>query len=302
MAFVTGATSGLGLAYCQMLASRGAKVVVNGNFRPDGVGPEQQIAAEIRAQGGEAIGVNGSVRDDAAVERMIGEAIDKYGRLDILINNAGTSDVTMNILEPDKRLYEQFEIHTVAPIRAVRAAWKHLAASGNGRIINTASSSAYGAGFEGMWEGAYGTAKATVFTFTRQMAGAGEPLGIKANAIVPWGYTRAVQRNTQGNDFGRWMEKNTRPERVAAVVCYLAHRDCAANGQFFTAAGGRVTRVLFASTRGYFKRDITPEDVKANFDQVYGHAEPGGYYSELLDLTGVEREFMEHNSYFSKDA
>jgi NAD(P)-dependent dehydrogenase (short-subunit alcohol dehydrogenase family) len=142
VAFVTGGTSGLGQAYCQMLASRGAKVIVNGNFRPEGVGPEKQVAEEIRAQGGEAIGVNGSVYDNDAVERMIAEAIDAYGRLDILVNNAGTLDITMNVLKgPDQRLYDQFEIHVAAPMRMVRAVWKHLVASGHGRIVNTGSSS-----------------------------------------------------------------------------------------------------------------------------------------------------------------
>lgn len=296
VAFITGATSGLGLAYCRLLASRGAKVVVNGNYRPEGVGPEQQIAAEIRAQGGEAIGLNGSVLDDIAIERMIGETIATYGRLDILINNAGVG-VMMDILKPDDTLHEQFKIHTVAPIRVTRSAWKHLAASGTGRIINTLSSAAYGSAGENFWEGAYGTTKATVFTFTRQMAGAGAPVGIRVNAVIPWGYSRTVEQHSRDTEFGRWMRANTPAEKVAAVVCYLAHTDCKATGQFFTAAGGRVNRVMFASTRGYFNRDLAPEDVKANFDNVCGRSEPGGYYSDLLDLTSVEREWMEHQSY-----
>jgi hypothetical protein len=178
----------------------------------------------------------------------------------------------------------------------VAAAWEHLKKSGDGRVINTASSSAYGAGFD-IWEGAYSTAKAAVFAVTRQMAGAGEPHGIKVNALVPWGYSRAVEHNTQGNEFGVWMDKHTPVEKVAAVVAFLVHSNCQASGQFFTAAGGRVNRVIYAATRGYFNPDISPEDVRDNFGLVCGTSDPDGYLDDVFDLKNVLAEWMEHRAF-----
>jgi NAD(P)-dependent dehydrogenase (short-subunit alcohol dehydrogenase family) len=302
VALVTGATSGLGRAYCEMLATRGAKVVVNGNFRASGVGPEAEIAEQIRAAGGDAVGVNGSVLDDGQIEKIVRETIDAYGQIDILINNAGVNDVSMDVLKPDDRLYKQFDIQIVAPMKVTAAAWPYLVQSAAGRIINVASSSAFGAGFDGIWEGAYSACKAAVFAMTRQHAGAGEEYGIHANALLPWGYTRAVEKDVADTDFGRWMKANTTVDKVAAVVAYLVHSDCPANGQFFTAAGGRANRVMFAATRGYFNPDITPEDVAANFDQVRGERNDDGYYDQLFDLTSVHDELVEHRRFIGTSA
>jgi NAD(P)-dependent dehydrogenase (short-subunit alcohol dehydrogenase family) len=307
VAFVTGGAGGIGSTYCRMLAARGAKVVVNGKGSPDQARMDE-VVDRIRTAGGDATGVSGDVCDDATVKGMIAETIGKYGRLDILINNAGTSDNTMDITAaPDQRLEAQLDIHLRAPMRMTRAAWKHLAASGSGRIINIGSASAYGVfvpGTErgmdgkGAWEAAYSTAKCAVFAVTRQMAGAGAEHGIKANMIIPWSWSLMTKANLEGTPFGDWMQKNMRPELVGAVALYLAHRECPSSGQFFSAAGGRVTRVLLGSLRGYFNRELTPEDVRANWGKIFGHAAEDGYLSEeLLDIRGVETEFVELQRY-----
>ncbi|HEY6869462.1 MAG TPA: SDR family NAD(P)-dependent oxidoreductase, partial [Novosphingobium sp.] len=109
---VTGGGVGLGRAYSLLLAERGAKVVVNGNFRESGSGPEEDVAREIREMGGEAIGVNGSVSDDEAARRMVAQAVDAFGRLDILINNAGFGGMKPSIFDaPTEETQKLIENH-----------------------------------------------------------------------------------------------------------------------------------------------------------------------------------------------
>ena len=297
VAFVTGAAVGIGRAHALLLAERGAKVVVNGNYRPSGSGPEEDVVAEIRAKGGEAIGVNGSVTDEAAVQRMVSTAVETYGRLDILINNAGTASSETLIHEaPGEATEAQIDVHVRGHLRMARAAWPHLVASGAGRILNTGSAVTFGYQNPDGWDGAYTVAKGAHFGMTRQMAGAGAPDGIKVNMVMPWSYTPLVEKTLGGTDFAKWMEANLRPEQVAASILYLVHRDCPVTGQFISAAGGRVTRILFASPKGYFNPDLTPEDVRENWGAIYGDVDaqdnigPG-----MFEVTSNLREFMAIN-------
>jgi 3-oxoacyl-[acyl-carrier protein] reductase len=133
VALITGGAAGLGKAYGMALAERGARIVVNGNYRESGHGPEDEVAADIRSRGGEAVGVNGSVTDEEAVRRMIAAAIDHFGRLDIVVNNAGTGDLSLRIQDaPDERFERQFDIHVRGPIRIVRAACRGRCAAPDG--------------------------------------------------------------------------------------------------------------------------------------------------------------------------
>jgi NAD(P)-dependent dehydrogenase (short-subunit alcohol dehydrogenase family) len=292
VAFVTGAAAGLGRSYVLLLAERGAKVVVNGNYRPSGSGPEEDVVAEIRAKGGEAIGVNGSVTDETAVRRMVSTATDAYGRLDILINNAGTARGDLLIKDaPGDPLEDQIDVHVRGHLRMARAAWPHLAASEAGRILNTGSSVSFGYENPAGWDGAYSVAKSAHYGITRQMAGAGDADGIKVNMVLPWSYTPLVRKTLGGTDFAQWMEDNLRPSQVAAAILYLVHRDCPVTGQFIGAAGGRVTRVVFASHKGYFNPDLTPEDIRDNWASVFGEVDSDDNLSGMFELTGQQREF-----------
>jgi NAD(P)-dependent dehydrogenase (short-subunit alcohol dehydrogenase family) len=193
-------------------------------------------------------------------------------------------------------------------MKMIHAAWKHLVAADAGRIINIGSSSAFGVcsgggeqsidGGAGIWEAAYSTAKCSGFALVRQVAGAGAPHGIKSNMIIPWAWTPMTRSHLEGSPFGDWMAKNMRPELVGALALCLAHRDCPVNGQFFSAAGGRVVRILFAATRGYFNHALTPEDVEDNWPRIVGKMKDDGYIAEeVFDISGVEAEFKEIQRY-----
>jgi NAD(P)-dependent dehydrogenase (short-subunit alcohol dehydrogenase family) len=292
VALVTGGAAGIGRAHCELLAERGAKVVVNGNFRPSGSGPEQDVAAFIRERGGEAVAVNGSVTDEDAVLRMVQTAIDSFGRIDILVNNAGTGQTTLTTpAAPDERLDGALDVHLRGTMRVTRAAWSHLAAAGAGRILNTGSACAFGVQTPEGYEVGYSVAKSALFAVTRQMAGEGAASGIKANLLLPWAFSPMAAKDLERSALGKYMKEKLDPAKVAAACLYLLHHDCPVTGQFISAAGGRVARVVFATSRGYCNPDLTPEDVRDNWSEIHGEADADGAIRDALELTGLQGEF-----------
>jgi NAD(P)-dependent dehydrogenase (short-subunit alcohol dehydrogenase family) len=271
VAVVTGAALGIGRATALLLARRGAKVVVNGNYRPSGFGPENDVVAEIRALGGEAVGVNGSVANDDACRAMVARAIETFDRLDIIVNNAGTTDTVLRIQDaPSHVIDEQFAVHVKGPQQLFRAAWPHLIASGAGRVINTGSASSLGIKSRHGWGGSYAIVKSALYGMTRQMAGAGAEHGIKANMIMPNAYSTMVKKSFGGTEFGNWMEAKLDPAKIAIATLYLMHHDCPVSGQFFSMGGGRVARVVFASLDGLYDPELTPEMVRDRWREVCG--------------------------------
>ena len=271
VAVVTGAALGIGRQMALLLAARGASVVVNGNYRPSGTGPEEDVVAEIRAAGGKAVGVNGSVASDEACRAMVQTAVDRFGRLDIIVNNAGTTDTVLRIQDaPTQVIDDQFAVHVKGPQQLFRAAWPHLVASGAGRVINTGSAATLGFKSRHGWGGSYAIVKAAVFGLTRQMAGAGGEHGIKVNMIMPNAYSTMVKKAIGGTELGNWMEAKLDPSKVAIGALYLLHEDCPASGQFFSVGGGRMARIVFASLAGLYDPDLTPEMVRDRWDELYG--------------------------------
>ena len=224
VALVTGGAAGIGKAICEQLAERGAKVVVNGNYRPSGKGPEEDVASEILAKGGVAVGFNGSVANDEACQAMVDKAISEFGRLDIVVNNAGIATAHPIENEPFGA-QEQLDVHVYGSMRVTRAAWPHLVKSGNGRILNTGSSTAFGFGTPSpdgsmIYDGAYAVAKAALMGVTRQTAGAGAASGIKCNLLMPWAYSKLVKENLDGTVLGDWMEAKLESSKVAASTVF----------------------------------------------------------------------------------
>jgi NAD(P)-dependent dehydrogenase (short-subunit alcohol dehydrogenase family) len=292
VALVTGGAAGIGRAHCLLLAERGAKVVVNGNFRANGAGPERELVALIRERGGEAVPVNGSVTDEAAVQRIVSTAIDSYGRLDIVVNNAGQGQTTLSVKEaPDERLEAILDAHVRGTMRVTRAAWPHLVASGAGRILNTGSACAFGVQTPEGFEVAYSVAKSALFALTRQMAGEGAAAGIKANMVLPWAFSPMAAKDLEHSPLGKYMKQHLDVSRVAAACLYLLHPECPVTGQFISAAGGRVTRVLFATTRGYCNASLTPEDVRDHWAEIQGATDDGGLLRETVELANLQGEF-----------
>lgn len=291
VALVTGGGSGIGKAICMALADRGARVVVNGNFRPSGVGPEAEVAAEINDRGGEAIGINASVTDDVAVRAMVDRAVGHYGRLDIVVNNAGTTSVGHLVQDaPGPKFDEQIDIHVKGSLRVVRATWPHLIASGAGRILNTGSGTALGGPGPHGYDGAYPVAKAALYGVTRQMAGEGEKVGIKANLIMPWAESPMTASALTGTPLGSWISEKAGAEKVAASLLFLLHRDCPANGQFISSCGGRVARIFFGQAPGYFNPELTPEDVRDHWAEIFGQVD-GDRIVDAIEVRSMEHEF-----------
>jgi NAD(P)-dependent dehydrogenase (short-subunit alcohol dehydrogenase family) len=300
VALVTGAGGAIGRAYALMLANRGAKVVVMdypaapmGSQGSDAGGRETLVAAEIRKAGGEAIGVEGNVFSAEDASRVVKTTLDEYGRLDILVNNAGTTETrTMVYEEPGEFFDPQIDVHIKGPLTMSRAVWPYLLTQKYGRIITTGSASSFGWGDDlGRWKGGYAIAKGAVFTVTRQLAGAGAPHGIKVNMVLPWAWSRMVSEALAGTPLAIWQEKHLTAEKMVAGILLLLHPDCPVNGQAISSAGGRVSRVILAQPKGYFNREVTPEDVRDHWDQVQGKVSADNMVSDMMDLQGTRVEW-----------
>jgi NAD(P)-dependent dehydrogenase (short-subunit alcohol dehydrogenase family) len=146
-------------------------------------------------------------------------------------------------------------------------------------MAGTGSDTAHG------WNSAYPTAKSAVYGLTRQMAGRGAEFGIKVNALLPRAITPLKMRRIAGTKLLEWQEKHLQMEPLAASVVFMVHPDFPATGQFFSSCGGRVARLIFATPDGYFNPDLTPEDVRDNFGQVWGQQDEKGYVSGMFEVT-----------------
>jgi len=290
VALVTGGGNGIAREYCRLLARRGCKVVVNGNFRPSGHGPEDDVVAEIKALGGEAIGFNGSVIDNDLDKAMVARAVDTYGRLDILVNCAGTSENTLMIQDGVSPAFDQqVAVHAKAWLQLFSAAVPHFQAAGGGRVLNFGSHVSLGWKSPHGWGSAYAFAKAGAYGLTRQMSGFGSDKNIKVNLMMPMCHTDIVG---EGNDFARWWKTNLPASSIAVAGLYLLHEDCPVSGEFITSAGGRVSRIVLASHDGLFDPDLTPEMVRDCWAEVMG---PTGEHQALgrgwNEIPGQPREY-----------
>ena len=264
VAVVTGAGRGLGCAYAQLLASRGAKIVANdhgGSLSGDGAdsGPAEQVVDAIRADGGEAVASTASVatRDGAAA--IIATALDRYGRIDILIHNAG--NVRRGSLK--EMSYSDFDavldVHLRGAFNVVRQAFPVMCAAGYGRIVLTSSIG----GLYGNRDVAnYAAAKAGVIGLANVAALEGAADGVTCNVIVP----AAVTRMAEGIDTSAYPPMG--PELVAPVVGWLAHESCSVSGEMFIALAGRVARAVIAESPGVYRGSWTVEDVGVHLDAI----------------------------------
>lgn len=295
VALVTGAGNGLGRAHALLLASRGASVVVNDLGSPTmggqdhDPGPAEAVVAEIRAAGGVAEANSDSVATREGAERMIAQALDQFGQLDILINNAGIirNRTFLNIGEYE--FEPVLDVHVKGAFFVTRPAYEHMKARGYGRIVNTSSGSGL---FGSFGQSAYAAAKAAIMGLTKTLAIEGERYGIRVNAIAPGALTRmtgdvlgdgspaAEQFGLDGTD----LEARMGPQQVAPAVVYLAHRSCSLTGETLSASGGRVGRAFVGVTPGIYSEDLTVDEVADRIDEVMDET---GY----LVPTAVDEEF-----------
>ena len=279
VALVTGAGGGLGREHALMLASRGAAVMVNDLGSPTMGGqdhdpsPAQAVVEEITAAGGVAIANSDSVASREGAESMVASALEEFGRLDILINNAGIirNRTFLNIGEYE--FEPVLDVHVKGCFFVTRPAYEHMKTVGYGRIINTSSGSGL---FGSFGQTAYSAAKAAIYGFTRTLAIEGSRYGVHVNAIAPGALTR-MTGDVLGDDgamaemtglSGEDLVYQMGPHQVAPAVVYLAHESCSLNGETLSASGGRVGRAFMGVTKGIYEDELTVESVADRIDEV----------------------------------
>ncbi|MFD4354369.1 SDR family NAD(P)-dependent oxidoreductase [Nocardia sp. NPDC058518] len=264
VAVITGAGRGLGRAYALLLAERGAKVVVNdlgSSVRGDTVegDPAAAVVAEIRAAGGEAVACGESVATPAGGRAIVDAALSHFGRLDILVHNAG--NVRYGSLS--ELSYEDFEsvldVHLRGAFHVVRPAFPIMAEAGYGRVVLTSS---IGGLYGNKGVANYAVAKAGMIGLSNVVALEGADSGITSNVIVP----AAVTRLADGLDTSAYPPMG--PELTAPAVGWLAHESCSITGEMLVAVAGRVGRAYIAETPGVHRPSWTIEQVGEQIDAI----------------------------------
>lgn len=284
VAVVTGAGGGLGKAYALLLASRGAGVVVNdrgGTF--DGKGadsaPAQKVVDQIKAGGGEAVANYESVSEWEGAQKIIQTAIDNFGKVDILINNAGIlrdkSLLKMQIADYLKVI----AVHLNGTFFCTKAAFAHMREQNYGRIVSTASAAGVYGNFG---QTNYGAAKMGIVGLMNCVCQEGARYGILANTIVPTAGTRLTATVMPPE-----VVEKIKPEYVAPMVAYMCSEICQESGKIFTAGGGYFSRAAVVEGPGLFfdaGAEITPEMIAGKIEQI-SSLEGGREYSSATEQT-----------------
>ena len=287
VAIITGAGGGLGREHALLLASRGAQIVINdlgGTVDGSGEGtegPAHTTAKEINDLGGVAVADTNSVATPEGGEAIVQTAVDAFGKVDIVINNAGIlRDKAFHNMTPDL-LEPVLDVHLKGAFYVTRPAWKLMREQNYGRVINTSSN----AGILGNFgQTNYGAAKMGLVGFTRVLAVEGARNNIKANAIAPIARTRMTEELLGP------LAEQLDPSLVSPLVAWLAHEDCDVSGEIYSAAGGRIARMFIGLTHGYYNPGLTVEDVRDHWGEIRdeeGYITPASLSDEL-------RQVLEH--------
>jgi NAD(P)-dependent dehydrogenase (short-subunit alcohol dehydrogenase family) len=276
---ITGAGGGLGRQHALLMASRGALVVINDlGGAVDGSGSDkgaaERVVDEIKALGGEAVADTNSVATPEGGKGIVQTAVDAFGKVDVVVNNAGIlRDKAFGNMEPEL-LDPVIDVHLKGAFNVTRAAWAIMKEQGYGRIVSTSSAAGI---FGNFGQTNYGAAKMGLVGFTRVLAVEGAKYNIKANAIAPLALTRMTE-NLMGG-----LGEKLDPGLVSPLVAFLSHEDCPVSGQTFSVGGGRVAHVFIAETQGYHNANLSMEDVRDNWGTITdqsGYAVPNNLAEE----------------------
>ncbi len=286
VALVTGAGRGLGRAYALDLAARGAAVVVNDpgyNLRGDDAGdrgPADEVVAAIRAAGGRAAADYGDITDDAAAAAMVRTAVDSFGSIDVVVNNAGNlrrgvfAETTLDDFK------SVLDVHLSGTFRVTQAAWPFMAASRYGRIVFTTSQVAFYGKIDSV---SYAAAKGGVIGLMHALRLSAEPLGIKVNCVSPFALTR------MGDVFPKDIAPFIDPAQVAAAVSLLCSEQCPLSGEIVIAGGGHFALARTIESRGIDIDDpkqVTAEALMARLGAIGDFSDPLDY-PDALQAVGV---------------
>jgi len=261
VAIVTGAGGGLGRSHALELARRGASVVVNDlGGGVDGAGSSssaaEHVVDEIRRAGGEAVANGDSVATPEGGAAIVECALEAYGRVDIVVNNAGIlrdaafKNVTPELLDP------VIDVHLKGAFNVLRTAWPLMREQNYGRVVNTTSGSGL---FGNFGQSNYGAAKAGLMGLTRVLSIEGARNNVRVNAIAPIAHTLM----TVGQ-----IDEAMAPELISPLVAYLCHGSCEITGQAYSVGGGRVSRLFLGMTTGITEADLSAESIATRMDEI----------------------------------
>jgi NAD(P)-dependent dehydrogenase (short-subunit alcohol dehydrogenase family) len=275
----------MGKAMAHGYAAEGAHVVI-ADLNLDGA---EAVAAEIREAGGAAVADGHDVSTPDGGHALVDAAVERFGRVDIVVNNAGIIRWAGFPNADAENLERHLAVHVGGSFHVTRAAWPHLVAQGYGRVVMTTSSGVFGLPLNL----SYATAKGGVIGMARSLATAGAEHGIRVNCIAPAATTRMA--GPGGEEAGP--DDPMAPERVAPMAAYLCHEDCPVTGEVYVAGAGRFARMFLATTPGVVLgggdgRPPTVEDVAANFSAI---ADEAGY-AVPRDLEDWSATFLSHLS------
>lgn len=300
VAVVTGAGRGLGRAHALLLAQRGAKVVVNdlgGTKEGEGAdaGPATDVVGEITAAGGIAVADTNNVGSEDGCHALVKTAVSEFGRIDIVVNNAGISRFATFPEADAENLERTLDVHLRGTWHTTRAAWPYMVEQGYGRVITTTSTGMFGLA-DNL---AYATAKGALIGFTRSLAVEAAAHGIRVNCVAPNAITRpstsAAKPNITTTPMDEARLRVMQTSLVSPMVAYLAHEDCQVNGEILVAGAHRFARWFLAVTPGYrstAEGDPTVEEIADHWEQINDQA---GYYVPAT-LQDWVAKFMAHLS------
>jgi len=282
VAIVTGAGAGLGRAYALLLASRGAKVVINdlgGSLQGGGASsrPADNVVEEIRKAGGTAVANYDSVEFG---EKIVKTAIDSFGRIDILVNNAGILLDASFVKMKDTDFDLIHKVHVRGAYTVTKAAWPFMRDQNYGRIIFVTS----GAGLYGNFGQAnYSSAKMAVVGLANTLAIEGKQKNILVNTIAPVAGSRMTQ-----TVFPPQLVEALKPEFVAPLVTFLCSESCTETSGIFEVGAGFVAKVRLQRSKGVFfpiDKDLSPEHIRDRFNEISDFSEGTVYPTSLNDAT-----------------